>query len=146
MPKFYKVINIKRQHMGAYVLPEVGYKTTMESKSLAPDIKVLGECDAAGNILHEIASANFISTKKPELKTQTPVDADPDFDGPLDPMFKGATTDPEQLSESNGPDLQTFNDKPTINEKGTDTGKPESGKSTGEKPKTGTGKKSGNKK
>lgn len=163
MPKFYKVINIKRQHMGAYVLPEVGYKTTMESKSLAPDIKLLGECDAAGNILHEIASANFMS-KKPNTKTIDVIgeiikrdetaftknlgDKDPDFDGPLDPMFgKDTPIDPELLSESNGPALQKFDEnKPTINEKGTDTRKPESRKSTGEKPKTGTGKKSGAKK
>src|SRR5688572_16181907 len=115
--RYYKVLNLKRQDQGPYVLPESGYKVTMETKSLAVHIQTLGECDAGGNILHDIASSNFISKKavvKDEPTKQA--DPDPDFDAPVDDMFKDAI-DPELQSESLSPELQTFEEPtPTINE------------------------------
>lgn len=146
--RYYKVLNLKRQQQGPYVLPEAGYKVTMESKSLAVNIQLLGECDAGGNILHDIASSNFISKKPVVIDAPTKkADPDPDFDAPVDDMFKD-TTDPEQLSESLSPELQTFEEptpiideqKTTTTSGNTGTGKSGAGKKS---TKAGTGKKAG---
>lgn len=145
--RYYKVLNLKRQQQGPYVLPEAGYKITMESKSLAANIQVLGECDAGGNILHDIASNNFIS-KKEVIKPEPAKNADPepDFDAPVDEMFKDAV-DPELQSESLSPELQTFDEpKTAINEQkatNTNTGTGKSGSVEKSTAKTRTGKKSG---
>lgn len=110
MAKLYKVINLNRQNIAPQVIPEQGWKLIQENEQLSKVMKNLGECDAGGNLLTELAANNF-TTKAPEI---------------LDAAFDEKNLQPE---------LQTFNDGKETNTGG--TGKPAgtAGKSnTGKKP------------
>lgn len=62
--KYYLVLNLKRQTSGPIATPEKGLEEMQKSKALKGTFEVIGECDAAGNLLLGIANNNFTKTTK----------------------------------------------------------------------------------
>jgi hypothetical protein len=66
--KYYLVLNLKRQSGGPIATPEKGLKAMQESKALEGTFKIIGECDALGNLLAGIAQNNFSPKEKKTTK------------------------------------------------------------------------------
>lgn len=72
--KHYKVINLKRQGAGPIVLTESAWKLNRDNPNKAKHLKLIGECDAAGNMLADIAKGNFLhAAKKTEPVAAAPI-------------------------------------------------------------------------
>lgn len=92
MSNFFLILNLKRQQNGPTVITSTGLKEMESSKSLEGTFRVIGECDAYGNLLSAIADSNFMSApvkkvavpekSKPSIPKKAVV-PDMDDDGPL---------------------------------------------------------------
>ncbi len=117
--KYYKILNLNRQHMGPFAASQTWLDIAQKEPGFSGTYSNLGECDAKGNPLEEIAKNNFISAPKIEIAPPPP--------SVPSPAILDASTDDESQ-------YQSFdNSKTTINEG--------SGTSTGTAEQTGTGKK-----
>lgn len=121
MAKFYKAINLNRQHKGAEIFTEKGWESIQGIEDLKKIYQLQGECDAAGTLLTDLKKNNFMPEKATEKPEEKPID-------------------PELLSESlpeSGPTMQTFEEQNhTINGEEKTTGG--TGNNTAGKPNTGS--------
>jgi hypothetical protein len=59
--KYYKIINLERQHIGSFVVPQSGWNEIQKNPGLTKTIQLLGECDAGGNLLTDLKEDNFLT-------------------------------------------------------------------------------------
>lgn len=155
--KYFKVLNINRQGAGPIVVTEKGYNEMMNSMALAPSIQLIGECDASGNLITEIAENNFISAPKKKVIFTEPskkssgrrvADIDSDDDSEPDPLFSKTKAEPELVDfenlipqENNG---NIEGPKPGIPKPGAGSGNKTDKKVKGDKRGTATGSSANN--
>lgn len=138
--KYYKFINLDKQHLGAIVVPEKGWQAIQESKSLKNKVELLGECDAGGTLLTQLSEDNF-------LKKAVPVKTIPvkEPEKKPEPLNKAQKALKDQLDDWGPPtDLQDFKtaDKSTSNNNGKQRRESEIGNEKNSSKKAGTTKRS----
>ncbi len=132
--KYYKIINLNRQQVGPFTASQTWLDNAQTEKDFSQNFSNLGECDAKGNLLKEIATNNFIASAPAEKPTE---------------IIPPSDKKDDVIPSTDESDFQSFDDtnKTTINEgtgKGTDEpaiGKKAAAKKVGKgKPAAGKGK------